>query len=80
MRGKRKGISPRGSRLVDGSKRKNIMVVHCVFIYEWSRVLSVLGESQWDHLVRNRERIGWLFKAEFAAKTNFEIVLEKFWS
>ena len=41
-----KRVSPRGSRLVDGSKRMNIMVVHWVFRLEWSRVLSFLGESQ----------------------------------
>ena len=31
--------SPRGIRLVGGSKLMNIMVVHWVFITEWSRVL-----------------------------------------
>ena len=35
-----------GSRLVNGSRRMTIMVVHRVFIFEWSRVLSVLGGSQ----------------------------------
>ena len=46
MKGKWKRVSPRGSKLVGGSKRMIIMVVHWVFIPEWSRVLSVLGESQ----------------------------------
>ena len=31
-------VSPRGSKVVGGSKRMNIMVVHWVFILEWSRV------------------------------------------
>ena len=46
MRGKRKRVSPRRNRLVDGSKQMNFMGVHWVFIPEWSRVLSVLRESQ----------------------------------
>ena len=46
MVGMWKRVSPRGSRLVDGSRRMNIMVVHWVFRLEWSRVLSVSGESQ----------------------------------
>ena len=50
--------SPRGSGLVGGSKRMKIMVVHRVFIPEWLRVLSVLGEIQKDHLMRNREQVG----------------------
>ena len=33
-------------------------------------------ESQQDHLVRSEERDGWLCRAEFLAKTIFEIVLE----
>ena len=45
MRPEWKRRSPRGIRLVGGSKRMNIMVVHWVFIPEWSRVLSVLGKS-----------------------------------
>ena len=66
MIGRWKRGSPRGSRVVVGSKRMNIMVVHWVFILEWSLLLPVLG----DHLVKNRERVGWLSRAEFAAKTN----------
>ena len=69
MRAVGRKVSPRGSRVVGGSKRMNIMVVHWVFILEWSRVLSVLGEGQKDQLVRFRERVGWLCRAEFAAKT-----------
>ena len=38
--------SPRGSRVVGGSKRMNIIVVHWVFLLEWSSVLPVLSESQ----------------------------------
>ena len=59
MRGRWKRVSPRASRVVDGSKRMKIMVVHWVFILEWSRVLSVSGQRQEDYLVRNQERVGW---------------------
>ena len=71
IRGKWKRVSPRGIRLVDGGNRMNIMVVHWVFIPKWSCVLSVLGESQKDHLVRNQEQVGLLCQTEFAAKTSF---------
>ena len=37
MGGRWKGVSPRGSRVVDGSKRVKIMAVHWVFILVWSR-------------------------------------------
>ena len=76
MRGSWKRVSPRGSRLVDGSKRMNIIVVHWVFIPQWSRVVSVLGKSQEDLLVRNREQVVWLCEAEFAAKTSFKTALQ----
>ena len=76
MIGRWKRVLPRGSRLVDGSKLMNFMVVHWVSILEWSLVLSVLSECQKDHLVRNRKQVGWLCGAEVVAKTNFEIVLE----
>ena len=56
MRGKWKRVSPRGSRLVGGSKRMIFMV----------------------SARENQEQVGWLCKAEFAAKTSFETVLEKF--
>ena len=46
MRGRWKRFFPRGSRVVDGSKRMIIMVVHWVFKPELSRVLSLVGESQ----------------------------------
>ena len=52
MQGKWERVSPRGTRLVGGSKRMNIMVMHWVFTPEWSRVLSVLCERQFDQLVR----------------------------
>ena len=37
MGGRWKIVSPRGSRVVDGSKRMNIMAVHWVTILVWSR-------------------------------------------
>ena len=36
MEGRWKRVPPRGSRVVDGSKRVNIMAVHWVFILVWS--------------------------------------------
>ena len=37
-----------------------------------------LSESQSDHLARSGEPDGWLCRAEYLAKTSFEIVLEYF--
>ena len=37
MEGRWKRVPPRGIRVVDGSKRVNIMAVHWVFILVWSR-------------------------------------------
>ena len=59
MRAVGRRLSPRGSKVVGGSKRMNIMAVRWVFILEWPLILFSLGESLWDHLVRNRERKGW---------------------
>ena len=61
MGGRWKRVSPRGSRVVDGRKRINIMAVRWVFILEWPRILSVLRKPI-GPFGENRERVGWFCK------------------
>ena len=54
MSGRWKRVSPRESRVVEGSKRMNIMVVHWVFILKWSRVEREPIESFAEELGASR--------------------------
>ena len=61
MKGKWKRISPRGNRLVSGRNRMN-KNGRALGIYTRVAAYSFrFGESQYDHLVKNREQVGWFF-------------------
>ena len=60
MRGKRKRVSPRGSRLESGM---NAMAVRRLFILEFS-ICPRSSESQSDHLARSGELDGWVCKRQ----------------
>ena len=66
--------SPRGSRL----ESEWILWLFAGYLYSAFKMAASFGESQEDPLVRSGERDGWLCRAEFLAKTSFEIVSEYF--
>ena len=71
MRRKWKRVSPRGSRVVDGSKRMIIMAVRWVFILDWPRFFQFWREPIGSFGEQSRASKLVLKGAEFAAKSDW---------
>ena len=68
MGGKKKRVSPRGNRPVDGRKVNEYFGCALGIYTRMVKYSFSFGESQQDHLVRNRERVGWFCKQNLQLK------------
>ena len=64
MRGRWKRVSSGGSRVVDEGKRMNKNGRALGFYTRVAAYSFSFGESQYDHLVRNREQVSWFCKQQ----------------